>query len=162
MKPEETQRHPQAIAMKHALRKMPYVDANVSEPVAMNAGSMRVRLVQTGLAVWLGLAGVAHAAGAAVQTVERAPDASLTRDRSAGPDASKEASDDCKPSKPYGSGYEARHIGADRDSAAPAACPASGASAGARASGSTAAPRMPAAGHAAGGNRNSPGRHGRR
>jgi len=115
--------------------------------------SARTRLLRSTVAALVLAAGAAQAADGQETSVERPLDLSLPRDMPAKVGPLNKPGDGSMDRKPYGSGYEARVLNANSDSAASAARPASAASFGANGFGSRGAAAGYSARSAGGGNR---------
>ncbi|MDP1899988.1 MAG: hypothetical protein Q8K96_05995 [Rubrivivax sp.] len=151
--------------MPHRSRKILAMDTHASNLSA--ASVMRRRVAQAVMVAGLAGLGLAHAAeapAAAPVAAERPLDLSLPRDTLGKPDAGKEPAEGCTDTKPYGSGYEARCLGAtkDKDKAAATAGQASSASSRAGSPVWRGAPAGPGTAAGGMGNRGGAGQRGRR
>lgn len=130
MKPGETQWHVQDIAVQPTPRTMQPMHTEPLDPLATKPMSQPTRVARCLLAVLLLGVGAAHAADTPETVAERPLDLSLPRDASARADPLRKPGDGRVDIKPYGSGYEARRLNANREGATRATEPAGGASAG--------------------------------
>ncbi len=147
MKPGETRWHAQDIAAQPALSNMQPMHTERSNRHTTQSVPSRTLLLCSVLVAHLLGAGVAHAADTDTQEspIARPLDLSLPRDVPGKAGPIKKHGDGRIDSKPYGSGYEARRLGAARDSTASASEPDSTASFGADRAGLRGAATGPAA-----------------
>jgi hypothetical protein len=101
--------------------------STVHQLVPRSSLPLHRRVAGCALAAWLAAAGSAWAEDLPTLVAERGPATAAARDAQGGALKSSSPSDGCSGAQPYGSGYEARCLGAVRDRGVVVALPASGA-----------------------------------